>query len=270
VLDADFHDDVWVNGGELRPHYHATLPVAASSAAAVNDCSLAAEPGPIAVYRPEGKAGVERYVGRLLAVMIDRHAVEDALADALGRSLTSQIDFEPLIQTVTQAVRSWVAMVSVFTEQLFRPHSVLHEPMVGMPFADSVVRGLLLATDHPYRTALAGEAPEPLPRVIGAAIEVIEAEPDRPWTVSTLAARCCVSVRSLQQGFQRHLGTTPMAYLREVRLRRAHQHLLESDPSTATVASVAYRWGFSNLGRFAAAHTARYREPPVQTLRRGA
>jgi transcriptional regulator GlxA family with amidase domain len=53
-------------------------------------------------------------------------------------------------------------------------------------------------------------------------------------------------------------------------LRRAHQTLLESDPSTVTVASVAYDWGFTNLGRFAAAHAARYREPPVQTLRRSA
>ncbi|OBJ32584.1 AraC family transcriptional regulator [Mycobacterium colombiense] len=270
VLDLDFHDDVWVNGGELRPHYHVTLPVAASSAATDNSLSLAAEPGSVAVYRPEGIAGVDGYVGRLLAVMIDRHAVEDALADALGRSVTSQIEFSPVMSATTQAVRSWVAMVSVFTEQLFRPDSVLHEPMVGMPFADSVVRGLLLATDHPYRATLEGEAPEAPPGVVGAAIEVMEAEPGRPWTVSTLAARCCVSVRSLQQGFQRHLGTTPMAYLREVRLRRAHQNLLESDPSTATVASVAYRWGFSNLGRFAAAHTARYREPPVETLRRSA
>ncbi|ORV46196.1 hypothetical protein AWC00_04525 [Mycobacterium conspicuum] len=270
VLDVDFPDNVWVNGGELRPHYHVTLPVAGSSAATDGSLSLAAEPGTVAVYRPEGTAGVDGYVGRLLAVMIDRHAVEDALADALGRSLTSQIDFEPIIQTASQAVRSWVAMVSVFTEQLFRPQSVLHEPMVGMPFAESVVRGLLLMANHRYRTTLAGEAPEPSPRAIGAAIDVIEAEPDRPWTVSTLAARCCVSVRSLQHGFQRHLGTTPMAYVREVRLRRAHQNLLESDPSTATVAAVAYRWGFSNLGRFAAAHAARYREPPVQTLRRGA
>ncbi|OBK66380.1 AraC family transcriptional regulator [Mycobacterium sp. 1165178.9] len=270
VLDADFHDNVWVNGGELRPHYHVTVPVAAPSAATDNGLSLAAEPGSVAVYRPEGSAGMDGYVGRLLAVMIDRHAIEDALADALGRPVTSQIEFEPVMSATAQAVRSWIAMVSVFTEHLFRPHSLLHEPMVGMPFADSVVRGLLLATDHPFRTALEGEAPEPPPRIIGAAIEVIEAEPDRPWTVSTLAARICISVRSLQQGFQRHLGTTPMAYLREVRLRRAHQNLLESDPSTATVASVAYRWGFSNLGRFAAAHTARYREPPLQTLRRSA
>jgi transcriptional regulator GlxA family with amidase domain len=85
-------------------------------------------------------------------------------------------------------------------------------------------------------------------------------------TVAALAARSHVSVRSLQQGFRAHVGTTPTAYLREVRLRRAHRDLLAADPSTVTVASVAYRWGFSNLGRFAAAYTARYQEPPSKTL----
>jgi AraC-like DNA-binding protein len=270
VLDIDFHDDVWVNGGELRPHYHVTLPVATSSAATGADISVTAQSGSVGVYRPEGKAGMSGYVGRLLAVMIDRHAVEDALADTLGRSITSQIDFQPIMSATTQTVRSWITMVSVFTEQLFRPHSVLQQPMVGTPFAESVVRGFLLATDHPYRATLEGEPTEPTPRAIRAAVDVIEAEADQPLTVAALAARSCLSIRSLQQGFRRHLGTSPTAYLREVRLRRAHQDLLDSDPSTVTVAAVAYRWGFTNLGRFAAAHTARYREPPMKTLRRTA
>jgi transcriptional regulator GlxA family with amidase domain len=99
-------------------------------------------------------------------------------------------------------------------------------------------------------------------------VEVIEEEAHLPLTVSSIAARCHVSVRSLQQDFRRYVGTSPMAYLHEVRLRRAHQSLRESDPSTTSVASVAYHWGFTNLGRFAAAHTARYDEPPAATLRR--
>jgi AraC-like DNA-binding protein len=44
--------------------------------------------------------------------------------------------------------------------------------------------------------------------------------------------------------------------------------LLDSDPSSLTVASVAYRWGFTNPGRFAAAHAQRYGESPSATLRR--
>ena len=64
------------------------------------------------------------------------------------------------------------------------------------------------------------------------------------------------------------MGASPMTYLRDVRLRRAHQSLLASDPSTATVRDIAFRWGFTNAGRFTAAHTARYGEPPRITLRR--
>jgi hypothetical protein len=46
------------------------------------------------------------------------------------------------------------------------------------------------------------------------------------------------------------------------------RRLRQSDPSMTSVASVAYHWGFTNLGRFAAAHTARYDGPPAATLRR--
>jgi transcriptional regulator GlxA family with amidase domain len=86
--------------------------------------------------------------------------------------------------------------------------------------------------------------------------------------VSSLAARTHVSVRSLQLGFRSHLDASPMEYLRQVRLRKAHHTLRESDPSEVTVASVAYRWGFTNLGRFAAAHAERYGETPSVTLHR--
>ncbi|CDO87361.1 AraC family transcriptional regulator [Mycobacterium triplex] len=270
VLDIDFHNDMWVNGGEVRPHYHVTVPVTTPADATAGGFSVAAKPGSVCVYRPEGKAGISGYGGRLLAVMIDRRAVEDALAGALGRSIASQIDCQPIMATTAPAARSWINMVTLFTEQLFEPGSPLQQPMVGLPFAESVVHGLLLATDHSYRAALDADAPEPEPPAVRAALDVIEAEADQPLTVSVLAERSYVSVRSLQQAFRHHLGITPMAYLRDVRLRRAHQMLLESDPARITVASVAYRWGFTNLGRFAAVHSARYRESPSETLRRSA
>lgn len=270
VLDVDFHNDVWVNGGEIRPHYHVTVPVEASSAGMGSDSIVVAAPGSVGVYRPEGEASVSRYVGRLLAVMIDRHAVEDTLAAALGRSIPTQIDFESIMPTTAETARSWITMATLLTEQLFRARSVLHQPMVGMPFVESMVRGLLLAADHSFRATLAGEPAQAPPRAIRSAIDVIEAEAHRPLTVSTLAARSYISVRSLQQGFRAHIGTTPMGYLREVRLRRAHRDLQGADPSIETVASIASRWGFGNLGRFAAAYAARYGESPAVTLRQSA
>jgi AraC-like DNA-binding protein len=58
-----------------------------------------------------------------------------------------------------------------------------------------------------------------------------------------------------------------MAYLRAVRLRRAHQDLRSADPDRTTVALIAHRWGFTHLGRFAAAHQRAYGETPMQALR---
>lgn len=266
ILETSYHDEAWVSAVESSL-YHVTLPIWTPSAAIGRGSPIVPTPGSFVVYRPEDELGVRRPAGPRLTLMIQRPAVEEALADALGRPITSQIDFQSILPPTSAAVRSWISMVWLLTAQLFRPASVVHQPIVGMPFADSVIRGLLWAAHHPYRAALDGEATELPPRAIRAAIEIIEAEPHEPLTVSTLAARSYVSVRSLQQGFRSHLGTTPMAYLRDVRLRRVHRDLLGSDPTTETVGSIASRWGFNNLGRFAAAYAARYGENPVATLR---
>ncbi|GLE51615.1 AraC family transcriptional regulator [Mycobacterium montefiorense] len=225
--------------------------------------------GTVAVYRPEGHTAARWAAGtQMLGVKLDRNAVDNALSDALGRQVTSQVDFAPNVAMTTPAGRGWISMLLLFYEQISRPDSLFNQPLVGLPFADGLIRGFLLAADHPDREAVAAAAPRPAPRTIRAALDIIDAEAHLPLTVSALATRTHVSVRSLQQGFRDHLDVSPMAYLREVRLRRAHQALLDSDPSSVTVSSIAFRWGFTNPGRFATAHAERYGEPPSETLRR--
>ncbi|WP_432849373.1 AraC family transcriptional regulator [Amycolatopsis sp. CA-161197] len=73
-----------------------------------------------------------------------------------------------------------------------------------------------------------------------------------------------VSGRRVQQGFQEHLGITPMAYLRRVRLERARQDLREN---AGSVSDVANRWGFSNLGRFSRAYREQFGKTRSATLR---
>jgi AraC-like DNA-binding protein len=271
VAEVIVGSDVEIHCGELCSAYRVNVLRSGRVESVHRGASLISGPGTAAVYQPEGDAGSRWAAGsRLLGVKIDRSVVEDALSNALGRQLTTQIDFTSCMSIEAGAARSWINMLAMFAQQLFRPDSLLNQPLVGLPFIDSLVRGLLLAADNPYRNAVKGETDVVSPRAVRTAVEMIEEEADLPLTVSSLAARCHVSVRSLQQGFRRYVGASPMAYLREVRLRRAHESLLEADPTTTSVASVAYRWGFSNLGRFAAAHTARYDEPPAVTLRRRA
>jgi AraC-like DNA-binding protein len=90
-----------------------------------------------------------------------------------------------------------------------------------------------------------------------------------PITLRDIATAARVSVRTLQSGFREHLRTTPMAYLREVRLARAHADLLHiaATGSPTTVTEVALRWGFVHLGRFAAFYRQTYGHAPSVTRR---
>jgi AraC-like DNA-binding protein len=261
--------DMSMDGGEVCGSYRVLVLQSGRTECLHNGSAVSAGPGTVSVYGPEDLGSARWPAGaKMICFKIERSAVDDALSYALGRQVTSQPDFTPVMPTDAAATRSWINMLVLFKEQFFRSDSLLNQPLAGMPFVDSLVRGFLLAADHSHRDSLTRDQRLVAPRAICTAVDIIEEEANLPLTVSSIAARCHVSVRSLQQGFQCHLGTSPMAYLREVRLRRAHQILLESDPSTLTVASVAYHWGFTNLGRFAAAHAARYRATPTETLRR--
>jgi transcriptional regulator GlxA family with amidase domain len=146
---------------------------------------------------------------------------------------------------------------------------VLRQPVACLPFPENLVCGVLIAADHhPRQGAVTAESHAALPHVLRTAVEIMEAQADTPLTVAMVAACSHVSVRALQKAFRRHLQISPMAYLRDVRLRRAHEALVEADPSTETVASICHRWSFTHPGRFAALHTARYGESPSATLHR--
>ncbi len=95
----------------------------------------------------------------------------------------------------------------------------------------------------------------------------IDEHPERDMTVTDIAAAACVTARALQMAFRRELDTTPMGYLRAVRLARAHRDLLDLGPGQETVTAVAYRWGFSSTSRFSAYYRATYGVTPTQTLR---
>jgi transcriptional regulator GlxA family with amidase domain len=138
------------------------------------------------------------------------------------------------------------------------------------PWVDSLIHGFLVVAGHPHREALAAPAEPARPAAVREAMDIIEAAAHLPLTTSTLATQCHVSVRTLQEGFRRHLGMSPMAYLRAVRLRRAHRDLLCADPYRSTVAATAHRWGFTHLGRFATAYKAMFGQTPLQTLRAAA
>ena len=70
-----------------------------------------------------------------------------------------------------------------------------------------------------------------------------------PLTLSGLEAVAGISVRSLQIEFKKRFQLSPLCWLREQRLLRAHQ-LLQTDRDNRPVSTVAKECGFTHFGRF--------------------
>ena len=117
--------------------------------------------------------------------------------------------------------------------------------------------------------ALGPPATSPTPDTVRSAMAFIDTRAAEPIGLIEIAAAAQLSPRALQAAFRRHLGTTPLGHLREVRMSRVHADLQSARPGDRqTVSAVANRWGFSQLSRFARDYKRRYGVSPRQTLGR--
>jgi len=88
---------------------------------------------------------------------------------------------------------------------------------------------------------------------------------EEPVRIEDLCAAVHASRPVLHASFRAAFGTSPMAYLRSLRLSAARRDLERAGRAT-TVAAVAMRWGFFRLGSFAGDYRAMFGEKPSETL----
>ncbi|TNC25169.1 AraC family transcriptional regulator [Amycolatopsis alkalitolerans] len=262
--------EVRLTTGELETGYEINVPLDGVLYTRTSRGEVCADPGLAAVYSPDTAAMLHGWAGggSLFGLKIDRAALETQLADLIDAPVRSGVRLDGSITLRQGPGRQWWALARSLVELAREPDGPLSRPMVARPLVQSVITGLLHAVEHPYRDRLVTCPRRPPPESVRRAVELLETEPELPWTVVDLARRSGLSTRALQEGFLRHVGRSPMAYLRTVRLRHAHADLVAADPARHTVAGIAGRWGFVHLGRFAAAYRERYGSAPSETLHR--
>src|SRR5215218_1182006 len=122
-----------------------------------------------------------------------------------------------------------------------------------------------MSSDAPSGLTERRDAAAPMPGDLVRALEWLRAHLGEPIQLETLAGAAGVRPRTLEAHFKAFLGTTPLEWLRRMRLARARQELLNPAPGT-TVTAVALASGFTQLGRFAGQYREAYGELPSTTL----
>ncbi|WP_051871313.1 AraC family transcriptional regulator [Streptomyces sclerotialus] len=222
--------------------------------------------GQVPVTEPTGMATAELVdSAEVLSLGFERQAVEGALADYLDHSVRP-LRFAGGFDPTAGRGRTLTGLARILEREVLSPTGLLEQPAAAAPLAETLLATMLHATPHQYLEELLSPAARTCPRPVRTAIEAMQADPAHPFTVRELARIAGVAPRSLQAGFRQHMETTPMTYLRRLRLERAHRDLTRLGPAV-TVTEVAVRWGFSHLGRFASAYRARYGTLPSQERR---
>ena len=206
---------------------------------------------------------------RQLLIRIDRRLLEREFRAWTGSDKTERIEFDPSPVESMAQVGTLTRYVRMLCDDLSNGSSHLEHPLVCDRIASALISTLLVSMPHNKGHVLEAAATSIAPFFVRRVERFIEENARCVLNLEDLAAVAGVSTRALQVGFRRFRNTTPMAYLRSLRLELARSELARDGQESGSVASVANVCGFGNLGRFAADYKTRFGESPSQTLRRG-
>ncbi|MNF24636.1 Regulatory protein PchR [compost metagenome] len=202
-----------------------------------------------------------------LIIRVDRNLIERHCQQHLGRTLRKDIEFQAAMPLDTPQGQRWMRMVGWLYDSL----SVDDElpPLLAAQLESTLVNMLLTCQPHTYSEELFNDPRTSIaPSFVKRVERFIEEHAHEPISIVEMAEHVGVSSRSLFTGFRRFRNTSPMLYLKEVRLRHVQEELQRQSLGSTTVTTVAFRWGFSHLGHFTTDYKRRFGESPSETLAR--
>ncbi|MEE2058638.1 AraC family transcriptional regulator [Rhodococcus artemisiae] len=243
--------------------YEINIPLTGTLESRGDGGEVVSGPGQATVFSADTPNRITRWDAKcsVLGVKFDRDHLEREADRILGAPLRSRLVLPDQID-LTGSAGDWRRLVASLSDQLSEGAGSLANPLVSQQLAGAVTTAFVLAVAPPSEDA----APAARPGMVRRVLDALHDDPSRPWTAADMAEIAGTSVRRMQETFADYVGNSPSAVLLDIRLDRARTELAAGD-SGLTVAEVAFRWGFSSPGRFAAAFKKRYGTMPSRMLR---
>lgn len=217
-------------------------------------CVLPPETAVAAAYAP----GFEHFGLRIKAdVLLGKLA---ALIDATP---VRKLEFDQTRRADEGAVNSLRRMAMFFAAEL-------ESAMPALAIAEleqALMVSFICSNRHNYSALLDDRTRSVASWQVRRAEEYIEANWNQPITIEELTRVTSASARSIFHQFKKDRGQSPMAFVKQVRLRHARDMLERRDPGTSVTAA-AFACGFTNLGHFARDYFKRFGERPSDTIKR--
>lgn len=201
-----------------------------------------------------------------LILRVDQELINRSCQTLLGRTLKDDVNFTPAMAFGSHTGQQWLRMMSWafdFLSEDWELSSVMQSQIKS-----NIINTLLASQPHNYSDDLLNDTPMLTPHFVKRIEKYIEENAHLPLTINDLAEFAGVSARTLFTGFSRYRNTTPMRYLKEVRLQYVYEELRNAVRGQHSVTDIALKWGFSHLGHFGTDYKRRFGESPSATLMR--
>lgn len=197
-----------------------------------------------------------------VTVKVPRSVVQRALGVMCGRTVSV-----PIFEVTDTPTPSWVESVRLALRTIDKRANGAIPAAMGTQLENLIVSTLVLSHQHSLEDLLIEPGLGHSRAAALSAARILGRDPAAEVTVAGLAAEVGVAERTLRNSFQAQFGVGPAAYLRDLRLDRAHEQLAAADPTgDTTVADIAIRTGHGHPGRFAIAYRTRFGVSPSTTL----
>lgn len=249
-------------------YYYIKLIQSGSCELSVGEQVTKVSRGEAAAVNPFGSLTF-RWNGGCEQVMIRlyRSALEQTLSEELDIEVNEPIRFAP-ISISAEDSRPVAALIDLLLNDADTA-GVFGTWRLGQQFERLVNLAALQCFPNNYSDLLQRATSMVAPHYVRKAEEFLRSHLGEDVTIDDLTRVTGVSGRSLFYGFRRWRDTTPMAYLKKLRLDVARESLRSAARSGVSVTEVATAVGFFHLSRFSSEYKARFGEPPSATLRRG-
>lgn len=194
-------------------------------------------------------------------------ALPSQVADTAPSRAQNPVRFTGYDPVSPQAAKAWKATYAYIRDGLLARQEPEASPLVTAAAARLLVATALATFPNDALTdPTIEDRHDGCPATVRGAVVFIDEHAHQDISLADIAAAAQVTIRAVQLAFRRHMDTTPLAYLRRVRLDHAHRELQAADPERHTVTAIAARWGFGSPSRFAAYYREAYGIQPRHTL----
>ena len=261
--------DVDIDPGKLKDFFMIQIPLSGNAEVQVDGQNISCSMERAAMLSPTLSTTMQfQKECEHLNIRIEKNDLESFLEQQLSYCLSKPLQFLPEVSLENKYSQEFLHFISFLALHLNQPDTIYQMPIIRKQLSEVLMNMFLINLRHNYHELLCEETQILKPAYIRKAQAYIDENAHESIAPSDIAKMIGTSPRTLYAGFKRYLGTTPMAYLRSMRLDKTYKALQIADPLGKTVSEIALEYGFVHLGHFSKSFKNRFGEMPSQILKK--